>query len=908
MLLWVLSSLRRSRASQLTIARRSIGLQHGNSYNDPQPPGGWSHQGPSRHEQHHFHSDQHHHHSHGSTHTAHSGRYYPRNPSYRLSRDELREFADQTLQTLDNGFYYPPGTTIGEDEPYNLVEKIDNTDENTGFYPPDDEVMEKWVEADLGNGEESNAKTKTKVIIGEYSTLVGARKLHAMVSSNQDGKSNIIGVLNFASAKKPGGGFINGAQAQVRSSQTNTILILKRYYPQLQEESIARASTLYPSLLTPTAQQFYEYYANDPDNAYYTHAMVYSPAVVLIRNDRGDWKPPIDVDVLTSAAVNAGDVRKQVQWEEEMRELRERVRNAEIARREEMDRIRKEEDEERARLEEEEAERERLEQEEMMKEAEQAEDDKKAEKQAENDQKTVQQGENDQKAEEQTTEGPLAVQTSTEVSDSETEFKTCESSQVLNEDERVVDEGAKITDGQPISAEVDISTHSLAEIKLLDGGTDFETLGSSQVLDEDESVVDEGAEITDDMPISAEEYISTHPGIKLPDKGTELKTFNSSQVLDEDEREVDEGAETTDDCPVSVEDHVDTHPTIKLDVDVNVDADAEAALSPDEPHSPTFSPIMFATDPDPSPPPFPSSESISALLDPSAVEANIAQVDPLELAEAQIVAEMRERIARLLFLFHQRGARHLILGSFGTGVFQNSVEMVAGIFREFLCEEPDADSPTSGKGKFKGAFDTVMFAILGGSTVRTFERVFEDAEGLVVDDEGEPGSDVEEMKDLADHPPVVVPDDKEENLENRVTDAVGGGDGEDKSLEERIKEAIEGTNGEKENVKSESSEAVEGTDGKGENLEERINKAANLREADAQVDQEASFLEIDTSHQEKQITNESKEEAVEEKQDDPKDASSPQPNETIPEPTTTPSEGPQPSKTAEEDLPKPSPI
>ena len=93
--------------------------------------------------------------------------------------------------------------------------------------------------------------------------------------------------------------------------------------PVNQEESIARASTLYPSLITDVASQFYAHYVKDPGNAYYTHAMVYSPAVLLLRDDHGNWRSPVEVDVLTSAAVNAGEIRSELAREERLR--REKV-------------------------------------------------------------------------------------------------------------------------------------------------------------------------------------------------------------------------------------------------------------------------------------------------------------------------------------------------------------------------------------------------------------------------------------------------------------------------------------------------------------------------------------------------------------------------------------------------------
>jgi uncharacterized protein (TIGR02452 family) len=107
-------------------------------------------------------------------------------------------------------------------------------------------------------------------VTGE-STLAAARRLG-------DGAA----ALNFASARNPGGGFLNGAQAQ--------------------EESLARSSALYPCLRA--AGEFYAYHRADR-GLLYTDRVIYSPRVPVFRDDRGALlTEAYPVSFLTSAAPN----------------------------------------------------------------------------------------------------------------------------------------------------------------------------------------------------------------------------------------------------------------------------------------------------------------------------------------------------------------------------------------------------------------------------------------------------------------------------------------------------------------------------------------------------------------------------------------------------------------------------
>ncbi|KAJ7092939.1 hypothetical protein B0H15DRAFT_833018 [Mycena belliarum] len=188
----------------------------------------------------------------------------------------LRDIARTTLAAGSAGKVTVKGLV------YDVGSIIAESTVKTAYYAPDS-LLSTWQS--FSPAQPPPAEINTVIKILETTTLDAAR------DAGLEGYKRPIGVLNFASAEQPGGGFINGANAQ--------------------EESLARSSTLYPSLMTPTAQQFYTLHSANDEGGFYSHAMIYSPAVVAFRADDGAWMPPMEIDVLTSPAVHAGLVRRR---------------------------------------------------------------------------------------------------------------------------------------------------------------------------------------------------------------------------------------------------------------------------------------------------------------------------------------------------------------------------------------------------------------------------------------------------------------------------------------------------------------------------------------------------------------------------------------------------------------------
>lgn len=117
----------------------------------------------------------------------------------------------------------------------------------------------------------------TKIEIVNQTTLEGLTRLIATEFSP-------VAILNFASARNPGGGFLKGSQAQ--------------------EESLARSSALHSSLIK--VFQFYEDHRNNSSSLYLDN-MILSPDCPVFRNDDGDLlSEPQIATFITSPAPNAG--------------------------------------------------------------------------------------------------------------------------------------------------------------------------------------------------------------------------------------------------------------------------------------------------------------------------------------------------------------------------------------------------------------------------------------------------------------------------------------------------------------------------------------------------------------------------------------------------------------------------
>ena len=175
----------------------------------------------------------------------------------------LKEAARQTLALLEAGRY-----TTASGATVDIVEPQARAVAGTRLYTP--QTLATWREP------------------AEETGLLGAR-VDVTDETTQQACQRLAGervvALNFASARNPGGGFLNGAKAQ--------------------EEDLCRCSGLYPTLLPQRG--YYDANRATPSLLYTDHA-IYSPGVPFFRvRARDSLLPaPFLVHVITAPAPNAG--------------------------------------------------------------------------------------------------------------------------------------------------------------------------------------------------------------------------------------------------------------------------------------------------------------------------------------------------------------------------------------------------------------------------------------------------------------------------------------------------------------------------------------------------------------------------------------------------------------------------
>ena len=190
--------------------------------------------------------------------------------SHRAGRAERVTIAQQTLATINTGVHEHMCEDSGVSS-VDLTEQIYACRNGTTF-----------VASNCALSAQPAVTHETTFEVLRVGTLSAARRLAA------NGRRPCA--LNFASAKHPGGGFLNGAEAQ--------------------EENLARNSALYASLSSEAASPFYDTRSLGRDGLY-SHRMIYSPAVPVLRDDDGLPIQPWLCSFVTAAAPNAGVARER---------------------------------------------------------------------------------------------------------------------------------------------------------------------------------------------------------------------------------------------------------------------------------------------------------------------------------------------------------------------------------------------------------------------------------------------------------------------------------------------------------------------------------------------------------------------------------------------------------------------
>ncbi|WP_337034461.1 TIGR02452 family protein [Paenibacillus illinoisensis] len=207
-------------------------------------------------------------------------------------RSSRARIAQETLTILEEGQYIN-----GYDRRVSIDEDLKRAIQGSVLYRPDELPALREQVRQLQGAPKSTA---AKIEVNGETTLAAASRLVV-----DEGRTDVV-CLNFASAKNPGGGFLGGSQAQ--------------------EESLARASGLYPCI-----SQMNEMYDHNRKlrTCLYSDYMIYSPGVPVIRDDEDRLLAQYYTTAfITAPAVNAGVVKEREQADDQQIEsvMKERIR------------------------------------------------------------------------------------------------------------------------------------------------------------------------------------------------------------------------------------------------------------------------------------------------------------------------------------------------------------------------------------------------------------------------------------------------------------------------------------------------------------------------------------------------------------------------------------------------------
>jgi uncharacterized protein (TIGR02452 family) len=209
------------------------------------------------------------------------------------ARGSRSAIARDTLACCERGYIEVESTH----ERVEIGDAVRYARENTETLLPND-LRGLMREAATRNDDSNASQFNTVIEFVEETTLEAAVALCEMLRNENVQNENddddekerkFCAILNFASAKNPGGGFLGGASAQ--------------------EESLARSSALYECIKDSDM-----YRINRKDNArlVYHDVAVYSPRVPFFKRDSGETVAPFLAGVLTMPAPNGGCLRRGV--------------------------------------------------------------------------------------------------------------------------------------------------------------------------------------------------------------------------------------------------------------------------------------------------------------------------------------------------------------------------------------------------------------------------------------------------------------------------------------------------------------------------------------------------------------------------------------------------------------------